>query len=136
MIRVTVLRRCYNACPLPHNAPNAMTTDFPFDPPYKLAIESPAGKRWVEVQADGSQVDTTPPATTLPPPGTLADNTPRGGGNGGAGGGAPAKAQMFLNVPFAEKDEAKRLGARWDPARKKWYVPNGVDADQFSRWAV
>ena len=45
-----------------------MTTDFPFDPPYKLAIDSPAGKRWVEVRADGSQVDTTPPATTLPPP--------------------------------------------------------------------
>lgn len=26
-----------------------------------------------------------------------------------------------LRVPFAEKDEAKRLGARWDAARKVWY---------------
>jgi hypothetical protein len=112
-----------------------MSSDFPFDPPYKLAIDSPAGKRWVEVQSDGSRVDTTPPATTLPPAGTRADNTPRGGGANG-GGGAPAKAQVFLNVPFAEKDEAKRLGARWDPARKKWYVPNGVDAEQFSRWTA
>ena len=23
--------------------------------------------------------------------------------------------RIFLNLPFAEKDEAKRLGARWDP---------------------
>lgn len=105
-----------------------MTTDFPFDPPYKLAIDSPAGKRWVEVQADGSRVDTTPPATTLPPAGTRVDNAPRGG--------APAKAQVFLNVPFAEKDEAKRLGARWDATRRKWYVPHGVDAEPFSRWTA
>jgi hypothetical protein len=109
-----------------------MTTDFPFDPPYKLAIDSPAGKRWVEVQPDGSQADTTPPATTLPPAGAHVDNAPRGGAPARAGG--PVKAQVFLNVPFAEKDEAKRLGARWDAARKKWYVPNGVDAEQFSRW--
>ncbi|XLZ70402.1 DUF5710 domain-containing protein [Massilia sp. SR12] len=40
----------------------------------------------------------------------------------------------FLKVPYAEKDEAKRLGARWDPTRKKWYVPQGVDAAPFSRW--
>jgi hypothetical protein len=105
-----------------------MSTDLPFDPPYKLAIDTPEGRRWVEVLADGSRVDAAPPATTLPPPGTRADNAPRGGG-------AAAKAQVFLNVPFAEKDEAKRLGARWDPARKKWYVPNGVDAEKFSRWA-
>lgn len=111
-----------------------MTTDFPFDPPYKLAIDSPAGKRWVEVQADGSQLDTTPPATTLPPAGAHVDNTPRGGAPVKAG--APAKAQVVLNVPFAEKDEAKRLGARWDATRKKWYVPNGVDAEPFSRWTA
>lgn len=107
-----------------------MPTDLPFDPPYKLAIDTPEGKRWVEVLPDGSRVDTAPPATTLPPPGTRADNAPRGGA------GASAKAQVFLNVPYAEKDEAKRLGARWDPARKKWYVPNGVDPEQFSRWTA
>ena len=107
-----------------------MMSDLPFDPPYKLAIDTPEGKRWVDVLADGSRVDGAPPATTLPPPGTRADNAPRGS----ASASSSAKAQVFLNVPFAEKDEAKRLGARWDPARKKWYVPNGVDAGQFSRW--
>lgn len=39
-----------------------------------------------------------------------------------------------LKVPFAEKDEAKRLGARWDPARKVWYVENKADLAPFSRW--
>lgn len=39
-----------------------------------------------------------------------------------------------LNVPFMEKDEAKRLGARWNNAAKRWYVPAGVDAALFARW--
>lgn len=39
-----------------------------------------------------------------------------------------------LQVPFAEKDEAKRLGARWDPARRLWYVQNAADLSAFSRW--
>lgn len=39
-----------------------------------------------------------------------------------------------LQVPFAEKDDAKRLGARWDPARKVWYVENKADLSPFARW--
>lgn len=39
-----------------------------------------------------------------------------------------------LQVPFAEKDEAKRLGARWDPAQRVWYVQNATDLAAFSRW--
>lgn len=42
--------------------------------------------------------------------------------------------RLYLNVPFAEKDQAKALGARWDPARKKWYVPGGKGAEAFARW--
>ena len=38
-----------------------------------------------------------------------------------------------LNVPFAEKDEAKALGARWDPTRKCWYVQD-KDLAAFARW--
>ncbi len=26
--------------------------------------------------------------------------------------------RIYLNVPYEEKDEAKKLGARWDPGRK------------------
>lgn len=40
----------------------------------------------------------------------------------------------YLDVPFREKDEAKALGARWDGARKKWFVPDGIDQGQFARW--
>lgn len=39
-----------------------------------------------------------------------------------------------LNVPFTEKDEAKRLGARWNGASKRWYIPAGVDESAFARW--
>lgn len=39
-----------------------------------------------------------------------------------------------LKVPFAEKDEAKRLGAKWDPARKVWYIENKADISPFARW--
>jgi hypothetical protein len=41
---------------------------------------------------------------------------------------------MFLKVPFAEKDEAKALGARWNSERKSWYVPEGKAAEPFERW--
>ncbi|MES2126588.1 MAG: DUF5710 domain-containing protein [Pseudomonadota bacterium] len=41
---------------------------------------------------------------------------------------------IFLKVPFAEKDEAKALGARWNGARKAWYVPDGQSTAPFERW--
>ncbi len=39
-----------------------------------------------------------------------------------------------LQVPFAEKDQAKALGARWDPVKRVWYVQNASDLSAFSRW--
>ena len=41
---------------------------------------------------------------------------------------------VFLVVPYQEKDEVKRLGARWDPEVRKWYVPEGRQLDPFSKW--
>lgn len=43
--------------------------------------------------------------------------------------------RMNLKVPYAEKDEAKKLGARWDATRKIWYVENKADIAPFSRWS-
>lgn len=40
----------------------------------------------------------------------------------------------YLNVPYAQKDEAKALGARWDNNQRKWYVPAGIAVEPFSRW--
>ena len=39
-----------------------------------------------------------------------------------------------LKVPYEEKDDAKKLGARWDAARKTWYVENVENIEQFMRW--
>lgn len=41
---------------------------------------------------------------------------------------------FFLVVPFAQKDDAKELGAKWDAAARKWYVPTGKDRELFKRW--
>lgn len=43
-------------------------------------------------------------------------------------------ARRDLHVPYEEKDEAKRLGARWDANIRRWYVPDGISADAFARW--
>ncbi len=45
-----------------------------------------------------------------------------------------ATSNIALKVPFKEKDEAKSLGARWNPDGKHWYVPEGVDAAPFEKW--
>ncbi|MDO8263725.1 MAG: DUF5710 domain-containing protein [Gallionella sp.] len=42
--------------------------------------------------------------------------------------------RIDLKVPFAEKDAAKALGARWDADRKIWYVKDVADLTAFMRW--
>jgi hypothetical protein len=37
-------------------------------------------------------------------------------------------------VSFAEKDEVKKLGAKWDSKEKSWYVPAGTDTAPFEKW--
>ena len=44
--------------------------------------------------------------------------------------------KTYLNVAYAEKDAAKALGARWDPDKKKWYVPPDKDVAQFTQWLL
>lgn len=41
---------------------------------------------------------------------------------------------LLLKVPFAEKNQAKSLGARWNPEIKKWYLSDRVKYKQFTRW--
>ncbi|MGP3979246.1 DUF5710 domain-containing protein [Streptomyces sp. 8N114] len=44
-------------------------------------------------------------------------------------------ARVWLDVPFAEKDEAKAQGARWDPAARRWFAPRqGMPG--LERWAA
>jgi antirestriction protein ArdC/phage/plasmid primase-like uncharacterized protein len=44
------------------------------------------------------------------------------------------KIRTYIAVPFAEKDEAKGLGAKWDRKAKSWYMPEGVDSAGFAKW--
>lgn len=41
---------------------------------------------------------------------------------------------LELNVPYSEKDQAKKLGAKWNPITKKWYVSNRKDYMKFRKW--
>ena len=43
-------------------------------------------------------------------------------------------SKIYLQVPYAQKDAAKALGARWDPAKKQWYAPADKDITLFSEW--
>lgn len=43
-------------------------------------------------------------------------------------------ARINLAVPFAQKDEAKALGAKWDSVLKVWYAPEAADLKSLLRW--
>lgn len=60
---------------------------------------------------------------------SVADNSPPQP----AAAGPPAR--VFLDVPYADKDVAKALGARWDPVVKRWYDPRPPTAG-LETWAA
>ena len=46
----------------------------------------------------------------------------------------PSPERTYLAVPYAEKDDAKQLGAKWDRSEKAWYVPAGTGLEAFTPW--
>jgi len=55
----------------------------------------------------------------------------------------PDDHMYYLKVPYAEKDEAKALGAMWDSVRKQWFVSENIifntDAEtmkRFTEWLM
>ena len=36
--------------------------------------------------------------------------------------GSIVDGNIYLNVRYEERDRAKALGCRWNPARKQWYI--------------
>ena len=42
--------------------------------------------------------------------------------------------RVNLVVPYREKDSVRRLGAKWDMARKTWYVVDVENLERFLRW--
>lgn len=46
----------------------------------------------------------------------------------------PTRKKTFLAVPYKEKEQAKKLGAKWDKENKLWFAPEGTDLNQLSAW--
>ena len=46
----------------------------------------------------------------------------------------PATEKTFLSVPYKEKEEAKKLGAKWDKEAKSWFAPEGTDLSKLREW--
>ena len=50
-----------------------------------------------------------------------------------------SQKKIYINLPYAEKDEGKKLGTRWDPKKKKWYILPSLDEYKkkiiLNRWA-
>ena len=42
--------------------------------------------------------------------------------------------RIYIEVPYAQKDEAKLLGARWDADARRWYITDKQDVLLFSKW--
>ena len=42
--------------------------------------------------------------------------------------------RINLSTPFAEKDQVKALGAKWDAQKKCWYITDVEDLTPFARW--
>ena len=42
--------------------------------------------------------------------------------------------ETYLQTAYKDRERVKGLGARWDPARKQWYVPEGRDLAPFATW--
>ena len=46
----------------------------------------------------------------------------------------PYAERTYLAVPYAEREEAKALGARWDAVKKSWYVGPEADRAKIAKW--
>jgi hypothetical protein len=92
--------------------------------------ESPAGfefngKRfaeWLVRPNDRAMFEGMPTSATTPSPAS------------GPSAHRVAQVDTPLNVPYADKDQAKTLGARWIADQKRWVVPAGLNLAPFSAW--
>ena len=50
------------------------------------------------------------------------------------GNGTKTVKKIYIKVSFDEKDEAKKLGAKWDGDKKSWYIMSNQDKALFSKW--
>jgi putative DNA primase/helicase len=46
----------------------------------------------------------------------------------------PHAQRTYLATPYAERHEAKAIGARWDAVKKRWYVGLEADREKTVKW--
>ena len=44
--------------------------------------------------------------------------------------------KLYLDCPFSDRDLVKKLGAKWDHSKKKWFAPADSDKTPFKKWVV
>lgn len=87
-----------------------------------------------EVKALGAWFDMSKKAWYVPKNGDLSKFT-KWLPNGKVTTTVKTPKKVWLNVPYDDKDEAKKLGARWDKDKKKWYtLSNNTNIDAFKKW--
>jgi uncharacterized protein DUF5710 len=109
----------------------------PFDPPYISTRYTENGEEYIETLADGTTRPSSADKMARVPSSLDADAKASSSAQPAmpkAASKTQSPGRVLLKVPFAEKDDAKGLGAKWDAAQKKWYVPHGVDVNLFTRW--
>ena len=89
--------------------------------PQALTFDDKRFFDWLIRPNDRAVFETPPPGT--PAPETRAANAPH-----------LATTDTPLNVPFDDKDQAKALGAHWNPEKKVWFVPAGRELAPFTAW--
>jgi hypothetical protein len=47
---------------------------------------------------------------------------------------AGREEKFYINVPYAEKDIVKKLGAKWDSQKKSWFIPEKIALIKFEKW--
>jgi hypothetical protein len=118
-----------------HGSLNLLATSAPTD--LMMRLTDPAACTRVRRIVDRARSDRrgfTPPPTAPPPPKAPASGVPD------RVDAIPETGQvvgdrLYLNVPYKEKDEAKRLvKAEWHKAVKKWWVPADTPRDDVARW--
>ena len=45
-----------------------------------------------------------------------------------------SEQKIYLDCPYSEKDQVKKLGGLWDSEKRKWYITDDMDSQPFSKW--
>lgn len=117
---------------------NTYRVDFEYDRNAVAKIKGvagakyePATRSWLIDRAQGAQLsailEAAAAAVPVVPAVTQTITSPKAD--------PPKLVTTYLNVPFAQKDEARLHGAKWDPAHRAWYVVGDVPEALHQFWA-